>query len=124
MGLCNDLVTPVSGASSSIVDRVYELLFSQFGVMLPQSHINNMSDDYLTNSNLSSESNKLFENESNSEMDTTTSTLYKPKRPKFIRIVPCQVCGDDANDHEHYGGIACYACKVMMCRAFSSFSKD
>ena len=82
--------------------------------MLPQSHINNMSDDYLTNSsnltnsNLSSESNKLFENESNSEMDTTTSTLYKPKRPKFIRIVPCQVCGDDANDHNHYGGKTLY----------------
>ena len=65
-----------------------------------------MSDDY--HSNLTSAEVKLFENDSNSEMDTATSTLYKPKRPKFIRIVPCQVCGDDANDHNHYGGKTLY----------------
>ena len=65
-----------------------------------------MSDDY--HSNLTSAEAKLSENDSNSEMDTSTSTLYKPKRPKFIRIVPCQVCGDDANDHNHYGGKTLY----------------
>ena len=35
----------------------------------------------------------------------------KTKRPKFIRKVTCQVCGDTANDHTHYGGVACYSCK-------------
>merc|ERR1712141_151381 len=73
-----------------------------------------MSHDYHTNS--TSAEAKLSENDSNSEMDTSTSTLYKPKRPKFIRIVPCQVCGDDANDHNHYGGVACYSCKAFFRR--------
>ena len=42
------------------------------------------------------------------------------RRPRFIRKVICQVCGDDANDHEHYGGVACYACKVMIFREVNS----
>ena len=29
----------------------------------------------------------------------------KKRRPKFIRIVDCHVCGDKANDHIHYGAI-------------------
>ena len=33
------------------------------------------------------------------------------RRPKFIRKVECSVCGDIANDHIHYGAIACYSCK-------------
>ena len=40
----------------------------------------------------------------------------KKKRPKFIRIVECQVCGDKANDHIHYGAIACYSCRAFFRR--------
>ena len=35
------------------------------------------------------------------------------RRPKFIRKVECSVCGDTANDHIHYGAIACYSCKTL-----------
>ena len=40
----------------------------------------------------------------------------KKKRPKFIRIVPCKVCGSDANDHLHYGSIVCYSCRAFFRR--------
>lgn len=43
-------------------------------------------------------------------------TGKKKKRPKFIRIVDCQVCGDKANDHIHYGAIACYSCRAFFRR--------
>jgi hypothetical protein len=35
------------------------------------------------------------------------------RRPKFIRKVDCSVCGDTANDHIHYGAIACYSCNHL-----------
>ena len=44
-------------------------------------------------------------------MQTECRQQSKTKRPKFIRKVTCQVCGDIANDHTHYGGVACYSCK-------------
>ena len=47
---------------------------------------------------------------------TSSSSDRKRKRPRFIRIVTCQICGDDANDHDHYGGIACYSCKAFFRR--------
>ena len=43
-------------------------------------------------------------------------TNNKKKRPKFIRIVPCKVCGSDANDHLHYGSIVCYSCRAFFRR--------
>ena len=46
----------------------------------------------------------------------STSSDRKRKRPRFIRIVTCQICGDDANDHDHYGGVACYSCKAFFRR--------
>ena len=57
--------------------------------------------------------------------ETTKSTSSskqstKKKRPKFIRKVECQVCGDVANDHQHYGGIACYSCKAFFRRKVST----
>ena len=44
----------------------------------------------------------------------------KRKRPKFIRKVTCQVCGDIANDHMHYGAIACYSCRAFFRRGVKS----
>ena len=44
----------------------------------------------------------------------------KRKRPKFIRKVECQVCGDTANDHVHYGAIACYSCRAFFRRGVNS----
>ena len=44
----------------------------------------------------------------------------KRKRPKFIRKVECQVCGDEANDHVHYGAIACYSCRAFFRRGVNS----
>ena len=44
----------------------------------------------------------------------------KRKRPKFIRKVNCQVCGDVANDHVHYGAIACYSCRAFFRRGVTN----
>ena len=63
-------------------------------------------------------------------MDTEASTTFedqftpksKKKRPKFIRIVDCQVCGDKANDHIHYGAIACYSCRAFFRRGVGASS--
>ena len=66
-------------------------------------------------------------------MQTECRQQSKTKRPKFIRKVTCQVCGDIANDHTHYGGVACYSCKgkqqqkkfllkiLVLWRIFSNF---
>lgn len=44
----------------------------------------------------------------------------KRKRPKFIRKVECKVCGDVANDHIHYGAIACYSCRAFFRRGVNA----
>ena len=54
------------------------------------------------------------------EVNDSTQPTPKKKRPKFVRKVSCQVCGDVANDHEHFGGIACYACKAFFRRHAAS----
>ena len=49
--------------------------------------------------------------------------LQRRKREKFIRRVTCHVCGDVANDHNHYGAKACYSCRAFFrrCRAKVQF---
>ena len=44
----------------------------------------------------------------------------KKRRPKFIRIVDCHVCGDKANDHIHYGAICKFqtTTKNKICRFY------
>ena len=49
-------------------------------------------------------------------MEGTKAVLKKQKRDKFIRKVPCHVCGDTANDHIHYGAKACYSCRAFFRR--------
>ena len=41
------------------------------------------------------------------------------KRKKFIRKVSCQICGDVANDHIHYGAKCCYSCRAFFRRSIS-----
>jgi hypothetical protein len=50
------------------------------------------------------------------------SSKAKRKRPKFIRQVTCQVCADVANDHIHYGAIACYSCRAFFRRGVNTNS--
>lgn len=33
---------------------------------------------------------------------------------------PVQVCGDVANDHIHYGAIACYSCRAFFRRGVNA----
>ena len=54
------------------------------------------------------------------QTDRSDKQKPKRKRPKFIRKVTCQVCGDVANDHMHYGAIACYSCRAFFRRGVKS----
>ena len=54
------------------------------------------------------------------QQDRSEKSKPKRKRPKFIRKVVCQVCGDVANDHMHYGAIACYSCRAFFRRGVKS----
>ncbi len=45
------------------------------------------------------------------------------KRKKFIRKVECQVCGDVANDHIHYGANCCYSCRAFFRRSIAAGTK-
>ena len=51
---------------------------------------------------------------------SSTSLKPKRKRPTFIRKVTCMVCGDVANDHVHYGAIACYSCRAFFRRTVNA----
>ena len=44
----------------------------------------------------------------------------KRKRKKFIRKVACQICGDVANDHIHYGATTCYSCRAFFRRSITA----
>ncbi len=67
----------------------------------------NPEDDMMSVASAASASNK-------------SPTKPKRKRPKFIRKVTCQVCGDVANDHIHYGAIACYSCRAFFRRGVNT----
>ena len=51
-----------------------------------------------------------------SSVKVSKCVLAKRRREKFIRRVTCQVCGDVANDHIHYGAISCYSCRAFFRR--------
>ena len=65
----------------------------------------------------SRQASTLAADNSNKSVETIKA---KRKRPKFIRKVTCQVCGDIANDHMHYGAIACYSCRAFFRRGVKS----
>jgi len=54
---------------------------------------------------------------------TTTSggKVKKPrKRYDILKTASCTVCGDQAAEHLHYGGIACYSCRAFFRRTVNS----
>ena len=53
----------------------------------------------------------------------TDSVKQGRKRKKFIRKVSCEVCGDVANDHIHYGARTCYSCRAFFRRSVTSGTK-
>ena len=68
---------------------------------------------YRNNSQLTTMNEERTVHDSSGPESPRARPTKNKRRPRFIRKVICQVCGDDANDHEHYGGVACYACKVV-----------
>ncbi|CAB4060545.1 RARA [Lepeophtheirus salmonis] len=86
--------------------------------VLENIHFNYSTEDMIKgpiNSSSSSspeclQSNMFFTSE------TMRTRTYK-KRAKFIRKVTCHICSDTANDHIHYGAIACYSCRAFFRRA-------
>ena len=58
-----------------------------------------------------------------SALDVDLAKSGPRKRKKFIRKVPCQICGDIANDHIHYGAKCCYSCRAFFRRSISGGTK-
>eukprot|EP00095_Tigriopus_kingsejongensis_P012478 maker-scaffold323_size206388-snap-gene-1.16 protein:Tk12478 transcript:maker-scaffold323_size206388-snap-gene-1.16-mRNA-1 annotation:"hypothetical protein DAPPUDRAFT_304351" len=56
----------------------------------------------------------------NNKKSGNTNTKTRKPRKRYIRIVSCSVCGDIANDHVHYGAIACYSCRAFFRRSVSN----
>lgn len=52
--------------------------------------------------------------------DNNTTKIGHRQRAKFIRKVACEVCGDLANDHVHYGAVTCYSCRAFFRRSVTS----
>lgn len=53
------------------------------------------------------------------DTDETNSQTTRVKRPKrhVKKQYKCQVCGDDANDHHHFGAVfICFSCKAFFRR--------
>jgi len=47
--------------------------------------------------------------------------VKKPrKRYDILKTASCSVCGDQAAEHLHYGGIACYSCRAFFRRTVNS----
>merc|ERR1719500_653705 len=42
------------------------------------------------------------------------------KRYDILKTASCSVCGDQAAEHLHYGGIACYSCRAFFRRTVNS----
>jgi len=53
-----------------------------------------------------------------------TSNGGKAKKPRkrydILKTASCSVCGDQAAEHLHYGGIACYSCRAFFRRTVNS----
>ena len=57
------------------------------------------------------------------EHESNESVKQGRKRKKFIRKVTCEVCGDVANDHIHYGARTCYSCRAFFRRSVTAGTK-
>lgn len=47
-------------------------------------------------------------------------TKKQRKRYDILKTASCTVCGDQAAEHLHYGGIACYSCRAFFRRTVNS----
>ena len=59
-----------------------------------------------------------------SEKQSSENKQNIGRRKKFIRKVTCQVCGDVANDHNHYGAKVCYSCRAFFRRGSNQKKKQ
>ena len=100
------------------------------GEQIPQTNYSalNHYEDIITQDMKEGKRQKRMSSQSSqsdtSHIDPVTNnmgaTKVRKKRPKFIRKVICQVCGDVANDHMHYGAIACYSCRAFFRRGVNN----
>ena len=108
------------------------------GLDSPQSSISSLEDgtDQIKrydlkgyqNDNMRMGSYGLSKNmmESNSRLTLSPRSLDEAKRQKLDSSLPnkkltslCQVCGDQAPEHIHYGSVSCFSCRAFFRRSVS-----
>eukprot|EP00095_Tigriopus_kingsejongensis_P007212 snap_masked-scaffold1268_size51707-processed-gene-0.2 protein:Tk07212 transcript:snap_masked-scaffold1268_size51707-processed-gene-0.2-mRNA-1 annotation:"vitamin d3 receptor b-like" len=104
------------------------LAHGQFGYWKPKTEFSedesNSPTGSLTESSLAAHMAGVLDSSANrgghSICGKASQGKPKRKRPKFIRKVECKVCSDVANDHIHYGAIACYSCRAFFRRGVNA----
>ncbi|XP_040577849.1 nuclear receptor subfamily 6 group A member 1 [Lepeophtheirus salmonis] len=109
--------------SSSYGNSVPMSLFH--GSVTPHQHFlslhqaSNTHNLILNKSNIKKSTGNISLNLQNERKTTDTNLIdinKKRRKPKMTEMV-CNVCGDKAPDHIHYGGIACFSCRAFFRRS-------